>query len=121
RGIAGEGVGLSRGRERVPPDDEIAALLQQVGMPRVQLDPDGSAVRFAAPALEVGEKTITGEVKGKNGYLLEMEGFFNSIRTGAPVACDWKQGLAVCVAAIRANEAMEKNKRVEIPAMEYEP
>jgi hypothetical protein len=68
----------------------------------------------------VGEKTLSGDVKGKNSYLLEMEDFFNNIRTGAPVSCDWKQGLAATVAAVRANEAMEKKTRVVIRASDYE-
>ena len=60
------------------------------------------------------------DVTGKYSYLLEMEDFFARSRTGAPVTCDWKQGLGACVAAIRANEAMEKKTRVEIHPSDYE-
>jgi predicted dehydrogenase len=84
----------------------------------LKLDPEATK-KLSQSGVKVGEKTITGDVKGKNRYLLEMEDFFNSVRTGAPVSCDWKQGLQACVAACRANEAMEKKKRLEIPASDY--
>jgi len=85
----------------------------------LKLDPQATK-KLSQSGVKVGEKTITGDVTGKNSYLLEMEDFFASIRTGAPVTCGWKQGLMACVAAIRANEAMEKRTRVEIHSSDYE-
>ena len=85
----------------------------------LKLDPEATK-KLNQSGVKVGEKTLTGSVKGKNSYLLEMEDFFNSVRTGAPISCDWRQGLTAAVAAIRANEAMEKKKRVEIPASDFE-
>jgi predicted dehydrogenase len=85
----------------------------------LKLDPQATK-KLSQSGVKVGEKTLTSDATGKNSYLLEMEDFFASIRTGAPVSCDWRQGLGGCVAAIRANEAMEKKTRVEIPATDYE-
>jgi predicted dehydrogenase len=85
----------------------------------LKLDPEATK-KLSQSGVKVGEKMLSGDVRGKNSYLLEMEDFFNSIRTGAPVSCDWQQGLAACVAAIRANEAMAKKTRVEIHPTEYE-
>jgi thiamine biosynthesis lipoprotein len=45
--------GFYRGEGRVPPEEEIAALRQQGGTGRMQLDRSQSAVRFAATGLEV--------------------------------------------------------------------
>jgi hypothetical protein len=35
------------------------------------------------------------------------------------VTCDWKEALTCTVAAVRADEAMEKKTRIEIPASDY--
>lgn len=85
----------------------------------LKLDPEATK-KLSQTGVKVGEKTLSGAVKGKSSVLLEMEDFFNSIRTGAPVSCDWRQGLAACVAAIRANEAIAKGTRVEISPSDYE-
>src|SRR5437588_12809085 len=85
----------------------------------LKLDPEATK-KLNKSGVKVGEKTISGNVQGKDDYLLEMEDFFNSVRTGAPVSCDWKQGIGACVAAIKANEAMEKQTRIEIAPENYE-
>jgi predicted dehydrogenase len=85
----------------------------------LKLDPQATK-KLSQSGVKVGEKTLTTDVTGKNSYLLEMEDFFASVRTGAPISCDWRQGLGACVAAIRANEAMEKKTRVEISSTDYE-
>jgi predicted dehydrogenase len=85
----------------------------------LKLDPEATK-KLEQTGVKVGEKTLTGAVKGKNSGLLQMEDFFNSIRTGAPVSCDWRQGLAATVAAVRANEAIAKQTWIEIPASDYE-
>lgn len=91
----------------------------QRGQTGLKLDPEATK-KLDKTGVKVGEKVITGDVKGKDDYLLEMEDFFNSIRTGAPVSCGWQEALGACVAAIRANEAMEKKTRIEIPSSDYE-
>jgi predicted dehydrogenase len=78
----------------------------------LKLDPE--ATKKIAPGTKVGEKTLAGNTSGKSSYVLEMEDYFNAIRTGSPVTCDWKEALGCCVAAIKANEAMDKKTRLEI-------
>lgn len=88
------------------------------GQSGLKLDPEATK-KLGGTGAKVGEKVITGSIAGKDDYLLEMEDFFNSVRTGAPVACGWKDGLRAAVAGIRANEAMTKQMRIEIPATDY--
>jgi FAD:protein FMN transferase len=45
--------GFYRGEGRVPADAEIDTVVSQIGMKRVRLDPQRSAVRFASPGVEV--------------------------------------------------------------------
>lgn len=78
----------------------------------LQLDP--TATKKVGAGTKVGEKVMSGDVTGKSAYVLEMEDFFNAIRTGSPVTCDWKEALGCCVAAVKADEAMDKRKRIEI-------
>ncbi|MGC8666571.1 MAG: Gfo/Idh/MocA family oxidoreductase [Chthonomonadales bacterium] len=95
------------------------AVTGQRGQKGLVLDPEATK-KLGQTGVKVGEKIITGNVAGKDDYMLEMEDFFNSIRTGAPVSCDWKQGLAATVAAVRANQAMWEKRRIEIPPSDYE-
>jgi len=88
------------------------------GQAGLKLDPEATK-KLGTTGAKVGEKTIRGSVEGKDDYLLEMEDFFASLRTGAPVMCDWRDGLRACVAAVRANEAMTKRTRIEIPKSDY--
>ncbi len=88
------------------------------GQKGLALDPEATK-KLGVTGNKVGEKVIKGDVTGKDDYLLEMEDFFNSVRTGSSVSCDWKDGLRAAVAAIRANEAMTKKTRIEIPASDY--
>jgi len=88
------------------------------GQMGLALDPEATK-KLGVTGTKVGEKTIKGAVTGKDDYLLEMEDFFASIRTGAPIMCDWRDGLRACVAAVRANEAMTKKARIVIPASDY--
>jgi len=83
----------------------------------LQLDP--YATKKVGAGTKVGEKVMSGDVTGKSAYVLEMEDFFNAIRTGSPVTCDWKEAIGCCIAAIKANEAMLHNKRIEIKPEEY--
>jgi hypothetical protein len=84
----------------------------------LKLDPEATK-KIAGPGVKVGDKSFGEGAKNKSSYVLEMEDFFNSIRTGSPVTCDWKEALSCTVAAVRANEAMLKRTRVEIPASDY--
>jgi len=88
------------------------------GQQGLKLDPEATK-KLGVTGTKVGEKVIRGSVEGKDDYLLEMEDFFASIRTGAPVSCDWRDGLRACVAAVRANEAMTRKTRIEIPPSDY--
>lgn len=88
------------------------------GQAGLKLDPEATK-KLGTTGVKVGEKIIRGSVEGKDDYLLEMEDFFASIRTGAPVLCDWRDGLRACVAGVRANEAMTKKTRIEIPKTDY--
>jgi len=88
------------------------------GQSGLKLDPEATK-KLGATGVKVGEKTITAGALGKDDYLLEMEDFFASVRTGAPISCDWRDGLAATVAAVRANEAMTRQTRVEIPPSDY--
>jgi predicted dehydrogenase len=106
------------------PEEWMKAAANPTGKGRkgelgLKLDPEATK-KLSQSGVRVGEKTLTSDAKGKNSLLLEMEDFFNSIRTGAPVSCDWRQGLAACVAAIKANEAIEKGTRVTIDPSLYE-
>ncbi len=83
----------------------------------LQLDP--YATKKVGAGTKVGEKVMSGDVTGKSAYVLEMEDFFNAIRTGSPVTCDWKEAIGCCIAAIKANEAMLHNKRIDIKPEEY--
>ena len=97
------------------PANKAAGQRAQQGL---KLDPEATK-KLGTTGTKVGEKTITGDVAGKDDYLLEMEDFFNSIRAGTPIACDWRDGLGATVSAVRAIEAMEKGTRVAIPASDY--
>jgi len=55
----------------------------------------------------------------KDAYTLELEDFFLSIRDGHEPFCSPKVGLETCVAAIKANDAMDAKGWLEIPAEMY--
>lgn len=64
--------------------------------------------------------TIAGEDNlKKSPYLLELEDFFLSIRDGHVPLCSPQIGLETCVAAIKANNAMDSQKWLDIPAEMY--
>src|SRR5262249_23253576 len=88
---------------------------KEVGL---KLDPEATK-KLSGPGVKVGEKTFGGDALTKSAYVLEMEDFFNAIRTGAPVTCDWKEALGCCVAAIKADESIEKKARIEIKPSDY--
>jgi len=98
--------------------DPVHKQTGQRGQTGLQLDPEATK-KLGGTGTKVGEKEIRGSVEGKDDYLLEMEDFFASIRTGAPVSCDWRDGLRACVSAVRANEAMTKKARIVIPKSDY--
>lgn len=104
------------------PDDWMSSAVNpekgQRGQTGLKLDPEATK-KLGTTGQKVGEKTVVGSVAGKDDYLLEMEDFFLSVRTGTPVTCDWNDGLRACVAAVRANEAMSKKCRIEISPADY--
>lgn len=84
----------------------------------LKLDPQATK-KVVGPGVKIGEKSFAEGAMNKSAYVLEMEDFFNAIRTGAPVTCDWREALGCCVAAVKANEAIDKKARLEIPASCY--
>lgn len=50
----------------------------------------------------------------KDDYMLELEDFFLSIRDGHEPLCSAKVALETCAAAIKANEAMDRQQRLVI-------
>lgn len=55
----------------------------------------------------------------KDDYLLELEDFFISIRDGHEPLCSPRVGLETCIASLKANEAMNTHRRLDIPAELY--
>jgi predicted dehydrogenase len=88
---------------------------KEVGL---KLDPQATK-KVVGPGVKIGEKSFAEGAMSKSAYVLEMEDFFNAIRNGSPVTCDWKEALGCCVAAVKANEAIDKKTRIEIPASCY--
>ena len=58
----------------------------------LKLDPEATK-KLSQSGVKVGRKDDHRRREGQEQHLLEMEDFFNSVRTGAPVSCDWRQGL----------------------------
>ena len=55
----------------------------------------------------------------KDAYTLELEDFFQTLRDGHEPMCSARVGLETCLAAIKANEAMEIRAWHDIPASLY--
>ncbi len=81
---------------------------------------NASATKKLNTGAKIGETTLSTEGSGKDAYDLEFYNWAASIREGAKVFCDPMEGLRACVATIKANEAMAKSTRIEIPAHLYE-
>jgi len=62
---------------------------------------------------------VAGAKSAKDDYYLEMEDFFKSLRDGHEPFCNARVALDTCIAAIKANEAMESKKRMAIPPEVY--
>ena len=79
----------------------------------LKLDPTATK-KLNEPGTKIGERSVSGDSAGKSSYVLEMEDFFAAIRTGSKVTCDWKEAMGTCIAAIKADEAMDKKTRIDI-------
>ncbi|MGQ9454221.1 MAG: Gfo/Idh/MocA family protein [Armatimonadota bacterium] len=66
-----------------------------------------------------GEQLTPEQRAAKDPCLLELEHFFQCIREGLEPLSNPKTALGACVAAIKANEAMDNIKRVSISKEEY--
>lgn len=66
-----------------------------------------------------GEQLSPEQKVAKDPCLIELEHFFQCIREGLEPLSNPKTALGACVAAIKANEAMDNMKRVIIPKEEY--
>ena len=49
----------------------------------------------------------------KPGHQLHLENFFNAIRTGSPLSCPSEVGFETAVSVLKANEAVEAERRIE--------
>jgi hypothetical protein len=76
---------------------------------------DASATKKLATGAKIGEQTLPTDGSGKDGYDLEFYNWAASIREGKRVYCGAEEGLRAAVAILKANEAMEKQARIQIP------
>ena len=80
---------------------------------------DASKTPRLAKQQSQGQKIGAKDRAKKDDYLLELEDFFLSIRDGHEPFCSPRVALDTCVAAIKANEAMDKRDRVVIAPEDY--
>ncbi len=66
-----------------------------------------------------GERVSPGQARTRDAVVLELEDFFRCVREGAQPLSTGKTALGACVAAIKANEAMDRMERVTIPSEVY--
>ncbi|MCS6776327.1 MAG: Gfo/Idh/MocA family oxidoreductase [Chloroherpetonaceae bacterium] len=81
---------------------------------------NASATKKLTTGAKIGETTLTTSAEDKTSYDLEFHNWAASIREGKPVLCDAIEGLHATVPIIKANEAMARGTRVEIPRHLYE-
>jgi hypothetical protein len=85
---------------------------------------DETGVALVADATKLLE---AGKEPGKDGSLepevpplqLALEGFLNSIRTKAPPACSAKDAYDATVVALKANQAVLGNTRVDLRPADF--
>jgi predicted dehydrogenase len=89
-----------------------------------------AATAGGAPVMSASESrlrdaagsAVSGSASGYNplsAYRDELAAFCNTIRHGAPNLCDAQEGFNACVPIIRANEAIEQKKIIELPPELY--
>ncbi|MDH7602413.1 MAG: Gfo/Idh/MocA family oxidoreductase [Armatimonadota bacterium] len=66
-----------------------------------------------------GERVGSAQKGTKDAVVLELEDFFRCVREGGQPLSTGKTALGACVAAIKANEAMDKMQRITIPREVY--
>ncbi len=81
---------------------------------------NASATKKLNTGAKIGETTLSTPAEGKDAYDLHFYNWITSIRTGSRVFCNYMEGYRSCVAILKANEAMEKMTRIEIPDHLYE-
>lgn len=81
---------------------------------------NASATKKLNTGAKIGETTLNTAADGKDAYDMHFHNWAASIREGKRVYCDYMEAYRSAVAIIKANEAMEKNTRIEIPAHLYE-
>ncbi|MCA8960937.1 MAG: Gfo/Idh/MocA family oxidoreductase [Planctomycetes bacterium] len=59
------------------------------------------------------------EESKKPPHLLHLENFFNAIRTGTPLSCPPEVGFETAVSVLRANEAVEAQRRLEFDPSDF--
>jgi len=68
-------------------------------------------------ARDAAGSSVGGQASGTsalNAYRLELEGFARSIRSGEPNLCDGEVGLQSATAIVKADEAINEGRRLEI-------
>lgn len=111
-------VPASRGLYFLEPQAEKVAWInaahkEKVG-PQEAVTLDAKATKGPNKPKIPGQEVSIAETE-KSTYQLEMEDFIDCIRTGRTPFCDGEVGLRSAVPALVANEAMEKQTRIEIP------
>jgi predicted dehydrogenase len=81
---------------------------------------NAAATKKLTTGAKIGETTLSTTGEDKSSYDLEFHNWASSIREGKPVLCDGMEGLRAAVPIIKANEAMMKKTRLEIPKSLYE-
>ena len=79
-----------------------------------------SASTRLATGAKLDEMPLNAEPGDRDAYEWQFIRWAASIREGAPVSCDAREGLKTTVATLKANEAMRLKTRVEIPPALYE-
>ena len=101
-----------------------AALLGWEVYARKESVHDETGIAMVADATKLLE---AGKEPGKDGpaepeippLQLALEGFINSIRTGVPPACSAKDAYDATVIALKANEAVVRNTRVDLRGADF--
>jgi predicted dehydrogenase len=75
---------------------------------------NAAATKKLSTGAKIGETTLATTGADKDAYDLQFYNWAASIREGKRIFCDALEGLRCTVAIVKANEAMEKQTRIEI-------
>ncbi len=87
------------------------------------LDREAIELKIGETLTASGEKDPEGqrmlEEAAKPPHQLHLENFFNAVRNGTPLSCPAELAFEVCVAVLRANEALAKGGRYEFKPEDF--